>query len=395
MAKGRRRASGRRMSLVVWGVVLVAAGLALGALMPGCRPAPRVAPSGPPAAPAPESPPAGAPVPAPVPTSPAVVSVDQTAVDAAVNRALRRVGTPRLVSEARLTQRSGDHDVQWLYRRVDITPRLATGAALDILRKEVEGAGGKVLSRSASTVRVGVVQGELSLVTHEIRLLVAQPPRARVAIIFDDAGGSLVDLDAIIALRRPVTVAVLPGLRYSREVALRARAAGLEVLLHLPMEPEDASLDLGPGGIRAAMSDEEIAAVVREDLLDVPGAIGVNNHMGSKGTADERVMRVVLGVVRDRRLIFVDSKTSSHSIASRVAAEMDIPTAARAVFLDNDDEPGAIRAQVERLIAVAKERGDAVAIGHAQRSTAKVLLEMLGEFERQGVELVLTSMLVH
>ncbi|MGH2348871.1 MAG: divergent polysaccharide deacetylase family protein, partial [bacterium] len=107
-----------------------------------------------------------------------------------------------------------------------------------------------------------------------------------------------------------------------------------------------------------------------------------------------RVMRAVLGVVRDRRLIFVDSMTSPRSIAARIAAEMDIPTAARTVFLDNEDEPAAIRAQIRRLITVAKQRGEAIAIGHAQRSTASVLLSMLDEFEKQGVELVPISTLV-
>jgi polysaccharide deacetylase 2 family uncharacterized protein YibQ len=229
----------------------------------------------------------------------------------------------------------------------------------------------------------------------DARVPAGQEIRARVAIIFDDAGGSLTDLDAIIALRRPVVVSVLPGLRYSREVAERARAAGLEVFLHLPLEPEDASKALGPGGITAGMSDEEIAAVVREDLDNIPGAVGVNNHMGSKGTADERIMRVVLSVVRERRLIFVDSVTSSRSIAARRAAEMGIPTAARAVFLDNEDEPAAIRAELLRLIALARQRGEVIAIGHTQRQTAKVLLSMLDEFEKQGVKIVPISTLVH
>jgi polysaccharide deacetylase 2 family uncharacterized protein YibQ len=229
---------------------------------------------------------------------------------------------------------------------------------------------------------------------HDARIPPAQEIRARVAIIFDDAGGNLRDLDAIIALRRPVVVSVLPGLRYSREVAERARAAGLEVFLHLPLEAEDASKALGPGGITAEMSDEEIAAVLREDLNSVPGAVGVNNHMGSKGTADERIMRVVLSVVRERRLIFVDSVTSSRSIAGRRAAEMGIPTAARAVFLDNEDTPAAIRAELLRLISLARQRGQVIAIGHANRQTAKVLRSMLDEFEKQGVELVPISTLV-
>jgi len=224
-----------------------------------------------------------------------------------------------------------------------------------------------------------------------------QPPRpqpvGRAAIIFDDAGGSLEDLEEIIALGRPVTVAVLPGLRYSRQVAERARTAGLEVFLHLPLEPEDPGKALGPGGITVAMADAEIERSVRASLASMPGVVGVNNHMGSKGTADPRVMRAVLRVVKERHLLFVDSVTSPRTVAGQMAAEMGIRVASRQIFLDNEDDAAAIRAQLRRLIALARTRGDAVAIGHAQRLTAQVLGEMLGEFDSAGIELVPASLL--
>lgn len=218
-------------------------------------------------------------------------------------------------------------------------------------------------------------------------------PVGRVAIIFDDAGSSLEDLEEIIALGRPVTVAVLPGLRFSAAVAERARSAGLDVFLHLPLEAEDASKDVGPGGITVSMADAEIEERVRAALGSVPGAVGVNTHMGSKGTVDERVMRAVLRVVKERNLLFVDSVTSSRSIAGRVASEMGVRTASRQIFLDNEDETEAIRAQLRRTIAIARRKGAAVAIGHAQRLTAQVLREMLGEFDRAGVRLVPISAL--
>jgi polysaccharide deacetylase 2 family uncharacterized protein YibQ len=215
-----------------------------------------------------------------------------------------------------------------------------------------------------------------------------------VAVLFDDAGGSVEDIEAIIALRRPVTIAVLPGLRFSRDVAARAREAGLEVFLHLPLEAGDSTKALGPGGITTAMNDEEIASAVQAALASVPGASGVNNHMGSKGTADERVMRAVLGVVKARGLVWVDSRTTTATVGARLASEMGIPAASRHVFLDNDDDAAAIRTQIERLIDVARRQGEAVAIGHAHRLTAQVLREMLGEFDKLGIELVPASALV-
>lgn len=220
------------------------------------------------------------------------------------------------------------------------------------------------------------------------------PSAPRLAIIFDDAGGSLAHVEDIIAIGRPVTVAILPHLAYSAEAARRTRAAGLEVLLHLPVEPEDDAKAMGPGGVTTAMEDAEIRAVVRSDLDSVPGAVGINNHMGSKGTADYRVMRVILDVVRGLGMFFVDSVTTPRTIVAPVAEEIGVRTAARAVFLDNENDETAIRRQVVRAMTVARERGSAIAIGHAQRVTPRVVMSMLPEFDRAGVVLVPVSTLV-
>lgn len=392
----KRKASGPAARRTGWGTVAVLAvvllvGIGGGALL-SQRLSPRSQSVPPPPAP-PGSPPISTP-PRPAPSAGAV-TVDTRALDAAVRRALDQIGSvPRFAPHERSVQHDGV-ELRWVARTAEVRLRAGVGAeeAAGLLRKEVERAGGRVLAHLPSGVRIGVVRGGRPLVTHELRLLPA-PARARVAIIFDDAGGSLTDLEAIISLGRPVTVAVLPGLRFSREVAERARAAGLEVFLHLPLEPEDAAKDLGPGGVTTAMSDAEIDAAVRADLAGVPGAVGVNNHMGSRGTTDERVMRAVLQVIKQRRLIFVDSVTSGRSVAGRLAAEMGIPTANRQVFLDNEDDPDAIRRQVGRLLQIAGQRGTAVAIGHAQRMTAKVVKEMLAEFDRRGIVIVPVSAIV-
>lgn len=214
---------------------------------------------------------------------------------------------------------------------------------------------------------------------------------ARVAIVFDDAGGSLGDVEEIIAIGRPATVAVLPGLRYSGEVSQRAQTAGLEVILHLPLEPMDGAKALGPGGVTVAMGEAEIQAAVRAGLASVPGATGVSNHMGSRATADRRVMRAVMDVVRERGLFFLDSKTTPHSVAGSVAAETGIRSAARTVFLDNENDPEAIRREIRRLIEIVLRHGEAVAVAHAQRLTSRVVAEMLPEFDRAGVAFVPVS----
>jgi polysaccharide deacetylase 2 family uncharacterized protein YibQ len=316
------------------------------------------------------------------------------AVDAAVRAILDQDTTVVNVTRRPRTAQLRGEMYRWTTRTVEVKAR---GRVSDLVRRldaRVVPAGGRILLRTPSAIRVGIRRAGLEVVTHEIRLI-PFVAAARVAILFDDAGGSLEHLQAILDLGRPVTVTVLPGLRFSREVALRAEDAGLEVLLHLPLEPEDTRNALGPGGITTGMNDTEIAQGVAADLDQVPGASGVNNHEGSRATADERVMRAVLEVVKARGLFFVDSVTSPKSIAARLAKEMQIPTASRAVFLDNENQADAIRTQLRQTITLALQRKQVVAIGHAMRLTPMVLREMLVEFDRQDIELVPVSSLVH
>jgi hypothetical protein len=215
-----------------------------------------------------------------------------------------------------------------------------------------------------------------------------------VAIIFDDAGATLAQLEPILALGRPVTIAVLPGLPASRAVAERAGAVGLEVILHLPLEAEDPGRALGPGGITTAMGTEAIRAQVLAGLAGVPGAVGVSGHMGSRATADRRVMAAVLAVIRERGLFFIDSRTTPGSVALLVAQELGVPATARTVFLDNEEEPAYIAGQIRQLVMLAKAKGEAIGIGHAQKITAEVLRTFLPEFDRAGIVLVPVSTLV-
>ena len=383
----RRAAAGRRF--LPFALLAVVGGLTIGLLL--SRPLARQQPALP-AVPTPPVSPAPVARPSPAPPPPVkVVSIDDGSLAASVRRVLREVGEIVTETESTRTEQAGEVLLRWRTRRVEVRTRRSADEVLRTLTPEVSRAGGSVFTR-AMPLTLGVIHQGHRLVTHEVRL-VRPPATARVAVIFDDAGGTLEDIEAIIALERPATIAVLPGLRFSREVAEQGRAAGLEVFLHLPLEADDAATAMGPGGIAGTMTDEEIAAAVHDGLAWVPGAVGVNNHMGSKGTADERIMRAVLRVVKARGLIWVDSRTSLRTVGARLAGEMRIPTASRQVFLDNEDDPEAIRAQVRRIIEIAQKQGQAIAIGHAHRRTAQVLREMLGEFDTLGIEFVPASAL--
>jgi len=156
------------------------------------------------------------------------------------------------------------------------------------------------------------------------------------------------------------------------------------------MEPDNDTIQLGEGGIKVAMSDEEIQRAISSDFTTVPYAVGANNHMGSLATSDPRVMRAVLQEMKNRHLFFVDSVTTPHSVAAQVARQVGVPTAARAVFLDNQDDEAYVRGQFRALIAVVQ----AIAIGHVGRVTAKVLVSLLPEFDEAGIQFVRVSDLV-
>jgi len=192
-----------------------------------------------------------------------------------------------------------------------------------------------------------------------------------------------------------VAGAVLPGLRWSADSARVLARGGHEVLLHLPMEPEgypNPRVRPGPGLILRSQSDAQIADTLASDLDTVPGAAGVNNHMGSAATADPRVMRVVVRLLSERGLFFLDSRTTDATVAERTAAEASVRTVARRVFLDDVATAEAVRAQLVQLIRRARQDGSAVAIGHPYAATLGVIEEEMPEIERrEGVKLVKVS----
>ncbi len=225
----------------------------------------------------------------------------------------------------------------------------------------------------------------------------AATPRAgapRLAIIIDDCGQWPGTEHGFIALPAALTLSVLPHVRYGTQIAHDADAVGKGVMLHLPMEPVSGA-DPGPGRITVAMSDDAIAAQVRDDLASVPLAAGVNNHEGSRATADDRVMRAVTAVIAERKLFFIDSRTGSASVAERDAVAAGIPTAGRDVFLDNVADVDATEAQLRRAAQLAKANGSAIAIGHPRPTTLIAVRTLLPELERAGIQLVLARDLVH
>jgi polysaccharide deacetylase 2 family uncharacterized protein YibQ len=215
----------------------------------------------------------------------------------------------------------------------------------------------------------------------------------RLAIVIDDLGRSTAEVDRLLALKVPLTYAVLPWETRTLEVAALLRAAGVEVLCHLPMESATGA-NPGPNAILEHLTPERIAARTRAALDELPVAVGVNNHMGSAITDDPVAMAAVLDVVAQRGLFFLDSRTTKESIAFALARERAIPAASRDVFLDEAPEVADVEAAFDQLLTAAREQGAAIAIGHPRPATLEVLERRIPEAKEAGFEFVPVSYLL-
>ena len=216
----------------------------------------------------------------------------------------------------------------------------------------------------------------------------------KVAFIIDDLGYETEVAKKIMELEFPVALSILPFLQYSEFIAEEGRKNNKEIMLHLPMEPNNSGANPGPGAIKSYMSEEEIRQAVRKCILDFPYAIGVNNHMGSKITEDREIMEIVLEEIKGYNLFFIDSITTKDSIAYEVAQEMEIKSAVRSVFLDNENDMEYIKGQMLEVREAALREGEVIAIGHSRINTFYVLKVMIPELIRAGIEIVPVSELV-
>jgi polysaccharide deacetylase 2 family uncharacterized protein YibQ len=221
-------------------------------------------------------------------------------------------------------------------------------------------------------------------------------PRGQVALIMDDMGSSLETLDALLALRRPITISVLPYAAHAGETARIAHERGLEVLLHLPLESVNnhEAMANTEGMILTMMTPAAIVASFEASYDRVPFAVGTNNHMGSRFTADRERMRAILEPIKERGLFFVDSRTTAQTVALEEARKMGIPATQRDVFLDADEDRGRIKGRLIELLQKARKKGRAVGICHPFPETLAVLKSSLFLVDSYNLEFVPVSKLV-
>ncbi len=219
-------------------------------------------------------------------------------------------------------------------------------------------------------------------------------PKPKLALVLDDFGYSNKNFDLLKSMDVPLTLAVLPGVRYSNEACSVVVHSNMEVILHLPMEPMRENAPIEKDTILVDMDDAAIKSILEKSLNSVPGVRGVSNHMGSKATGDARVMKVVFGELKRRDMFFLDSMTTSDSVCEAIASEMDVPYVKRDIFIDNVQKKDAIIKQIGKAVKIAREKGEAVAIGHDRKLTVEALKLIVPYIQKRGVQLVALSELL-
>jgi len=217
----------------------------------------------------------------------------------------------------------------------------------------------------------------------------------RLAIIIDDLGGDLAPAEALLKLRYPLTLSILPSQPHSAEIADEAFRRGDQVMLHLPMEFEGNTAKPEAVELRVGMGTSEVDRLLAQMLEDVPHAAGINNHEGSRATTDPALMADVMAVLRERNLFFIDSRTTAATVAYDAARQAGVRAASRKVFLDDVETREAILGQIELAESDARREGSAIAIGHPHPATIAALEQALPQLKARGVRLVFASALVH
>jgi hypothetical protein len=198
-----------------------------------------------------------------------------------------------------------------------------------------------------------------------------------IALIIDDIGFSSFHARQFLELDVSITFSILPRLRNSYDLALEINDEGHEIMLHQPMEPSNPSIDPGPGALYVGYGAEKIADIMERNIGGLPYAIGVNNHMGSKFTQCQKEVKDFISFIKKTGHFFIDSVTTRRSIAHKTAKNLDVNTACRNIFLDNNREEKAILHQLSRIKTIARTHGCAIGIGHPFPETARAIRRFL------------------
>ena len=219
--------------------------------------------------------------------------------------------------------------------------------------------------------------------------------RGNIVIIIDDFGYRDDNVsEGFLSLDADITFAIIPGHQNSKVFAAKADQNGYEVIVHMPMESTNETRGEKEYKLTTSMTSDEIESKVEEVISEFPEAVGMNNHQGSKATSDKRIMNIVGNVLKRHGKYFIDSRTSSETVAETTMRSRCVPTIRRHVFLDNENQKNKIREQLYKLADKAELKGLAVGIGHAKTNTLKVLKQEIPRLKEHGFKFQFASFAV-
>jgi len=269
------------------------------------------------------------------------------------------------------------------------TPTAKVSPAGIVIKKEARVASEAIPKKAAEPKKIIPKKAPVT------RKATPKKSKGKIAIVIDDWGYNTNNLDIVAEINMPLTLAILPFLNYSDEVAEFAHKHNYEAIIHMPMEPDDKTgIDLEPKTLMVDMNNETINKIMNDAFADIPYAKGVNNHMGSLATTDRGFILTVFRELKNRNLYFLDSFVVPDSVCRDVAKSVGIKFAKRSIFLDNQSSYAYIRGQIMELVKEVDKTGYAVGIGHDRESTLKVLREVMPQLAEEGYRFVFVSEIV-
>jgi len=225
-----------------------------------------------------------------------------------------------------------------------------------------------------------------------IEKIIPKETRGKIAIVLDDWGYNANHLSLLEEINSPITVAILPFLPYSKDVAEFAKQHNIGIIIHMPMEPKNQDrYNLESNTLKKNMSEKMVITLLDDAFANIGYAQGINNHMGSLATEDKRLMNVVFKQLKRKNMFFLDSYVTTKSVCREVARKNGVRFAKRSIFLDNSSNSAYIRGQLMELASKAETKGSAIGIGHDRKNTLLVLKDVIPQLEKEGYRFVLVS----
>jgi hypothetical protein len=338
------------------------------------------------------------------PPSPEDFSQKVFLVDRIIQSQLYEIGIPR--KDILLHQSSSKKERGLTWKESTLKIQVSRTLPFSFIEENLK----RSLSQLGRTVAIHSLQSTESLhvdisiqsrKTHQLTFVMLQPTmgkavlRPKIALVIDDLGEERRIARELLEWDFPLTFSILPFTPYAKTIAREAHLKGKEVIVHVPMEPHGyPKVRPGEGALLEEMNEESLRQQLVKDIEAVPYIKGASNHMGSRLMEDPEKVKVILSELKQRRLFFLDSRTTPQTVGMNVAQNLGMKGVERSLFIDHSLDQEDIKQKIEKLISLSLSNGKAIGIGHPHPSTLKSLKEMIPKIKEKGIELVPLSMVM-